>query len=342
MKWFMEKQERVKQLAVFVVVLCILGGLFLSITGEISKSLRRIELPQGEVQELVRSMPDMGVSYPEICIQCPTYPYQVRVPEGTEQKGGMLFGKINGISYIIAETAGTLKEMMQDTLPRTLNQPVLGYAPRYEESVGKDGYLYDKKASYQAGPVQTKISVRSVMEYTCAYMLYLDHDRKLIVYASTQDKKLWREAEAMIRQIAISTEVYGGALETQKSDDCMGEKEQSAWMDFAIEIKNDFYLDNGVCVFHWTNVSVIPQEVVLLEDGKEISYMEEDYSIPGEYIFMIGESTPKTYQICGISDAPLYNVWVNFQELEDYIGYIESQEDPEFWIPRQPDEISGR
>ena len=122
----------------------------------------------------------------------------------------------------------------------------------------------------------------------------------------------------------------------------MGEKEQSAWMDFAIEIKNDFYLDNGVCVFHWTNVSVIPQEVVLLEDGKEISYMEEDYSIPGEYIFMIGESTPKTYQICGISDAPLYNVWVNFQELEDYIGYIESQEDPEFWIPRQPDEISGR
>ena len=210
MKWFMEKQERVKQLAVFVVVLCILGGLFLSITGEISKSLRRMELPQGEVQELVRSMPDMGVSYPEICIQCPTYPYQVRVPEGTEQKDGMLFGKINGISYIIAETAGTLKEMMQDTLPRTLNQPVLGYAPRYEESVGKDGYLYDKKASYQAGPVQTKISVRSVMEYTCAYMLYLDHDRKLIVYASTQDKKLWREAEAMIRQIAISTEVYGG------------------------------------------------------------------------------------------------------------------------------------
>ena len=53
MKWFMEKKERVKQLAVFVVVLCILGGLFLSITGEISKSLRKMELPQGEVQELV-------------------------------------------------------------------------------------------------------------------------------------------------------------------------------------------------------------------------------------------------------------------------------------------------
>ena len=337
MKWFAEKSERVKQLAVLLLVLSITGGLVLNITGSILKSLKKTKLPEGEIQELMRSMPDLEIDYPAIYRSCPTYPYQIKVPEGTEQKDGILSGVKNGITYLIVETSGSLDELMRDTLPRAVSQPVLGYVPKYEEGISKDGYLYDKRASYQVGLVQTKISVRYVTAYTCAYMLYLDKGMKLVLYASTQDIGLMEEAEELIRQMAVSMELYSVVTEEKRAGSGMDEIHTTEELDFTIDVKNDFFLTNGICVLHWTNVSITPRNMALLEDGKELSFIEEKYSVPGEYVFFIGEGEPKTYQICGTVEEPLYNVWANFQELEDYIGYRESEENPEFWIPRNPD-----
>lgn len=337
MKWITEKKGRWVYLLVFAAIVCILGGLIVSIAGNISVPLGRMKLPKGEVKELPLSPPNLELSYSASYMPCSTYPYQVRVPETTEQKGGMLVGEKDGISYVIAEAEGSLEDMIQDILPRVINQPVLGFVPKYENAVSRDGYLYDKKASYRAGKIQTKVSVRCVTEYTCAYMLYLDRGRNLVVYASVQQSELIKEAEELIRQIAVSTEHYGTVPGEGHMNHNIAEEEESKEMDFSIDVKNDYFLAEGICIFHWTNISEVPGEIVLCENGKEISFVEELYSVPGEYVFVIGKCEPKTYQMKGTVGKPLQNVWVNFQELEDYIGYKQSEEDPEFWIPRKPD-----
>lgn len=336
MRWLTEK-EHLKYLAVLLIAVCIIGGLVFRMAGKVSRQFSAMEMPKGAVQELVSREPETEQTYVAAYMACPTYPYQIQVPEGTVEKDGMLQGVMDDIYYIVAEATASIDDLMQDTLPRVLNQPVLGYAPKYEKDIGRDGYLYEKKASYQVGQVRTKINVRSVTEYTCAYMVYLEKDMQLVFYASTEDKTHIQEAENLIRQMAMSTEIYW----KQTGEDATGTPQKEAakaeLREFTIEVRNDFFLTNGICVLHWTNVSTEPQEIVFLEDGKVVASAEETYSLPGEYVFIIGEASPKTFQVSGMVEEPLYNVWVNFQELEDYIGYKETGDDPAFWIPRDPD-----
>lgn len=336
MRWLTEKKH-LKHLALFLSAVCLIGGLVFRTAGKVSGLFSNMELPRGAVQELVSQKPDMEGAYTASYMACPSYPYRIQVPEGTVEQDGMLLGVMDDIYYIVTETTASFDGLMQDTLPRVLNQPVLGYVPKYEKAIGKDGYLYEKKASYQAGQVRTKISVRSVTEYTCAYMLFLDRGMQLVFYASTEDKGHMQEAERLIRQMAMSTEIYREQIEEGITEAFRDEAGKNALMEFTIEVRNDFFLTNGICVLHWTNVSTEPQETVILEDGKVIATAEEAYSLPGEYVFLVGETKPRMFQVSGMVGEPLYNVWVSFQELEDYIGYKESGEDPEFWVPRDPD-----
>lgn len=336
MKWVTEK-DYLKYIALLLSAVCLIGGLIFRIATNVSGQFRDMEQPRGAVQDLVSQKPDMESTYLATYMVCPSYPYQIQVPEGTVEKDGMLLGVIDDIYYIVAESTATFDDLMQDTLPRILNQPVLGYVPKYEKEIGRDGYLYEIKASYQAGQVRTKISVRSVTEYTCAYMLFLDRGMQLVFYASTENKEHTQEAEKLIRQMAMSTEIYSKQIEEGATEAFKNEVGNTGLMEFTIDVSNDYFLTNGVCVFHWTNVSIEPQEAVFLEDGKVVATAEEVYSLPGEYVFLIGEKQPKTFQVRGMVEKPLYNVWVNFQELEDYIGYKESGDDPEYLVPREPD-----
>ena len=179
------KQKNIQKiLVIFLIILCILAGSILQIAEKISKQIGNTTLPEGAVQELVLSAPKLAVFETPICMECPTYPYEIQVPNGTGMKDGMICGVIDDITFRIMETELSLDCIMEDLLPRTVNQPVIGYAPKYEKMLNKEGYLYDMKAAYQVGAVETKISVRKLTAYTCAYMLYLEKGKQLVFYAS--------------------------------------------------------------------------------------------------------------------------------------------------------------
>lgn len=331
------KQKNIrKYLVAFLVILCVLAGFILQIAGKISKQIGNSGFPEGDVQELVLSAPDLAVFELPICLECPTYPYEIQVPEGTEIKEGLICGSVDGIAFRIMETDLSLDNVMGDLLPRVVNQPVLGYVPKYEKVLHKEGYLYDKKAAYQAGIVETKISVRKLTAYTCAYMLYLEKGKQLVFYASVEEEALFKNAEILIRQMAVSTQ-YGKSQSGQVPPGNEENAEKGVNVSFSLDVQNDFFLDDGICVLHWTNVTVKPKHLVFKAEEIEIAAMEESVSVPGEYIFRIGNCKPGTYQLVGEAEEPLYNVWVNFQEWKDYIGYMKSEEDPEFLIPKDPD-----
>lgn len=330
------KKHGIQNLAMFIVVVCIAAGLVIGIASWVLHRIPAVVLPQGSVQAFASAVPQMEPTYASVYMECPTYPYQIRVPEKTKIKDVMLMGVFDDITYLIAETGLDLDRAMEDILPRAINQPVLGYQPKYEKELHIDGYLCDKKATYQVGWVETKINVRRVTEYTCAYMLYLDDGLQLAFYASVDDKDLLCKAEDLIRQMALSTRRYKIVTEGVESN-VVPEPEKDKGNLFTMEVHNDFFLNDGICVFHWTNVSTEPMEVLLLHDGKVVSALDQSYSVPGEYVFPIGKCEPAAYQIEGYVEEPLYNVWVSFQELKDYVGYKESEEDPEFWIPKDPD-----
>ena len=330
------KKHGIQNLAMFIVVVCIAAGLVIGIGSWVLQRIPAVELPQGSVQVFASAVPQIQPTYASVYMECPTYPYQIQVPGKTKIKDAMLMGVFDDITYVIAETELDLERAMEDILPRAVNQPVLGYQPKYEKELHKEGYLCDKKVTYQVGWVETKISVRRVTEYTCAYMLYLDDGLQLVFYASVDDKDLLSKAEDLIRQMALSTNGFNMVTEGVESN-VTTEQEEDKGLLFTMEVHNDFFLNDGICVFYWTNVSTEPMEVLLLKDGKEVSAWDPSLSVPGEYVFPIGTCEPATYQIEGYVEEPLYNVWVSFQELKDYVGYKESEENPEFWNPKDPD-----
>lgn len=346
MNWFTEKEERFKLVAVFAIALCVIGGLLFSIVGKLSKQVSVVGLPQGHLNSLFGEESQDGpikVVLDAQYMQCPTLPYLVQVPRGMEEKDGMLIGEKDGIRYIVCEDNRDFVELMEDALPRVLNQPVLGYRPKYTGNAYERGKIRDRLAAYQVGQVETKVSVRTITEYTCAYALYFD-EVPLVFYASTKDKEKLADAELMLWYMASSikdAEEYFDPTKVvvnTKPGETVTEpttEEQTQWK-IEEPLRNDFFLDNGICIFNWTNVTVVPEDFAILYDGKVVAYPEEEYSIPGEYVFLIGKSEPKTFQLVGSVEKPLEDVWVVFQELEDYIEYRESEEDPEFFIPRDP------
>ena len=347
MNWFREKEERFKLVAVFAIALCVIGGLLFSIIGKMTKQVSVVGLPQGHLSALFGEHNDDGpidVTLDAQYLQCPTLPYLVQVPRGMVEKDGMLIGEKDGIRYIVCEDNRDFGELMQDVLPRVLNQPVLGYRPKYTGNTYERGYVGDKLAAYQVGQVETKISVRTITEYTCAYALYFD-TVPLVFYASTKDKEKLADAELMLWYMASSIKDAEEYFNPDKvvinkpagETVTVPETEEETLLKIDEPLRNDFFLDNGICIFNWTNIKEVPKDFAIMYDGEVVAYPEEKYSIPGEYVFIIGKSEPKTFQLVGSVEEPLNDVWVVFQELEDYIANEEMEEDPEFIIPRDPD-----
>lgn len=324
-------------LTAFLILTGVIAGLLFRLGIHISKDLPDASYPKGAVQELILQAPAVEGHKDFMEITCPTYPYKVLMPIDTVEKNNIFFGKNDGITFLMMETNASFDELMGHFLPKEICHPVLGKEPDYEKEFSKDGYLYGQKASYQMGTVETKISVRKIKTYTCGYLLDLGEGRNIVFYASTEEKAQFLKAEQFIRQMAMSTTYYKKGIEPEGAGNGTETEEVEYPRSFAMDVKNDYFLSTGICVFHWTNVSIVPEEIVLLKDGREMARLEKNYSIPGEYVFILGTVSPGTYQICGAVNMPLKNVWVNFQELEDYKKYLESQEDTALFIPRDPD-----
>ena len=335
------KEKHVKYIAVTLTLMAVTAGLFLNIMKKTSDVAIGFGYPESGLKSTgITQNPGHVKEYLTMWMQCPVIPVMLALPEGTEVKNGMLIGTHDNISYIVAVCDENPEELLGDSLPRMVNRPVLGHIPEYEEMVTDTGYVKDSFYRYHAGYVETKISVRTLTEYVLAYcMEFALYEKELVFYASTEDKERLKEARDLLMDMMVSLEWNEEESEREETDIEIESNRESnqQLLSFLVDIRNDYILTDAVCVMNWTNITVEPLEIRMLDRGEVVSTPDQEYSYPGEYVFFFGNGEVKTYQLEGETAQPIENVEVHFMDRNDFMAYLEWQRDTADVIPHAPD-----
>lgn len=337
--------KNIKYLALLLFVILALFGLVGKLSAQIGGG-NKVTFPEKEIKVGQYAFPEYDyfeVGYwlyeGSLYYLCPNAPYMVAVPRSLTVYDDRIEGEINGIEYRVIMTDQTIEELMEDTLPTMVKQPLLGKAPRYKEKVSVDSTLFECPIHYRGGVVTTKISVREVKEYAVAYLLELG-ELSIAMYASTEDPLCLEEAEHTIWGMAVSM-FHTEAGNTDESAESKAKwrphvrANKAATFSYDYPVENRYYLTDGVCILEWTNIDISEHHIYFEPEKDKPILSNKEYSAPGRYVFEVGNLKPGEYNIEADVSEPLENMMVFFTEKETYLAQLKEAEE-EYYVPHDP------
>lgn len=314
-EWFLKNRKKVLLISLITFILFIL---LLILKGQFDTESTRRYLPELSFQTkgdagFVKELQNEDIRF--------VLPLEAEIQED----GVIEFYDTYG-QYAIGTYTGEIPKTLVEVLPERFYSHVYGYTNKSKVmesfSFTKEGY----NITGYAYSVAIRTSVRTTKAVCMCYVVPIG-ELTYYMYGITETVEAWGAVKDTLDTVLSMCEFEPESGYTSSTEGV--DTSQSTYTDSLSSILNrenyttdcEYSVDNGVLYVYWYNNADVVSIKAYSPEGKRL-HLAEEYDIPGEYVYFIGNCRAGEYKIETESLEELYGVHLEIYEQSEFEDYI--------------------